>query len=204
MKRWLGLPFALLLLSNSALAGNLGVDLPGQTDDPETPPAQDSILPNIGDVPEVADLSPGDRAPDFKLHSSTRVVVQLSDLKGHMSVLLFGTDCALLGPFGAANDSLKALDVRLYGVCPNSTHAVESYAAKAKLDFPLLSDPNADLSERYGMYDTDNQAIQPGLIMIDPKGIVLLVVQGSGLHPDVVPVLVRHELGAYLARTAGS
>ena len=204
MKPWLGIPFVLLLLSNPTLAGNPGVDLPGQPDDPERAPVQDSILPNIGDVPEVADLSPGDRAPDFKLHGSTRKLVQLSDLKGHMSVLIFGTDCALFGPFEASSDSLAAMGVRQYGICPNSTRAVEGYAAKAKLDFPLLSDPNADVSERYVMYDTDNQAIQPGMIMIDPNGVVLLVVQGSGLHPDVVPGLVRHELGAYLARTAGS
>jgi peroxiredoxin Q/BCP len=192
------------MLSSPAIAGGPGVELPGEPDDPERAPVQDSILPNIGDVPEVADLSPGDRAPDFKLHSSTSKLLQLSDLKGHMSVLIFGTDCTLFGPFESSSDSLTAMGVQQYGICPNSTHSVEGYASKARLDFPLLSDPNADVSERYGMYDTDNQAIQPGMIMIDPKGVILLVVQGSGLHPDLVPGLVRHELGAYLARTAGS
>lgn len=205
MKRWFSLPIVLLLLSTPALADNPDHDLPGQAEEPMEEPTQDSILPNVADVPDLADLSPGDHVPDFKLRSSTGGLVRLSDLKGHLSLMLFGPDCALLRPFAADGDSLETLGVRPYGICMNSTREVEKYAARERLGFPMLSDPNANFSQRLGMYDADNQAIRTGLILLDAKGVILMMAQGAGLRPDAVPALVRQAMAAHhLAVPAGS
>jgi peroxiredoxin Q/BCP len=204
MARLLGVPVMLLVLSSPAWAGNPVFDLPAQGENPVQSPQRDSITPNVGGVPDIADLSPGDHAPDFKLRNSSGTLVQLADLKGHLSVLIFQEDCKLLGPYRDENDSLAALGVREFGICQNSTHAVESYAARARLGFPLLSDPDANVSQRFGMYDTENQAIEPGLILLDEKGIILMIVRGHGMHPEALPELVRHAMAAHLAESVGS
>ena len=196
MKRLLMASLLFLTMSSAALAEDPKADQqPGGTP-PVSPPegTPDSGYPGDEGIPDVADLSPGDRAPDFKLDGSRGTPLQLSDLKGHVSVLLFDTDCTLFGAFSAVSDSMTALGVRHYGVCPNAKRAMLSYAEREKLPFPLLSDPNAGVSRRFGMYDDENQTIQPGLVIVDEKGLIRMVVQGPALHPDDVLVLVRHVI----------
>ncbi|HET9952628.1 MAG TPA: peroxiredoxin family protein [Candidatus Eisenbacteria bacterium] len=204
MRPLLGLPIVLLLLATPAMADNPEHDLPGQGEDPVETPAQESITPNLGEIPDVPDLTAGDRAPDFKVRDSAGRLTRLSDLKGHLSALIFGEDCKLLEPYAAEKDSLDALGVRPYGICQNSARTIEKFAKRERLDFPLLSDPNADLAERFGLYDPDGQTIQPGLILLDEKGVIFLIARGSGLAPNAVPELVRRAIAAHLAETAGS
>lgn len=195
MKRLLTVSMALLALSSPSWADDTDRDLRGQAQEPDEKSVQESTFPDSDGGPKVADLSPGDRAPEFKLQSATGGVVQLSDLKNHASVLIFSTDCSWLGSFGAIDDSLKALGVEQYGVCPNPKRAIEAYAARLKLPFPLLSDPGGAVSQRFGMYDTDAQTIQPGLVLVDAEGVIRMVVQSAPLHPEAVLALLRQATG---------
>ena len=196
MKRLLTASLLLLVLSGTALADDPKADQPPGGTPPVSPPEgpPDTGYPGDTGIPDVADLGPGDRAPQFKLDSSLGRPLQLSDLKGHVSVLVFDTDCSLFGAFSALSDSMTALGVRQYGVCPNAKREMLHYAEREKLTFPLLSDPNARVSRRFGMYDEENQSIQPGLVIVDEKGVVSLVAQGPALHPNDVLVLVRHVI----------
>jgi len=161
---------------------------------PPPDPAELPLAP-AGTVPASnADLRPGDKAPDFRLDSSLGGTVRLADLKGHWSVLLFDEIRMKLAPLGAAGDSIRALGVRPYGVCPDGVSALKSFASRDRIDFPLLSDPTREISQLFGMYDDGNQTIQSGLVIVDAHGIVRMELQGSLLHADEVLQILKHVL----------
>jgi len=185
---------ALLLLAGPAFAEDPQQDVGRYSPQTAQEPAPGSVNP-IGEVStDVADLTPGDHAPDFRLESSLGTIVTRADIEGHYSVLVFNTDSAPFSQFSAENDSLLTMGVWQYGICQDEKKPLGEYAANHKLKFLLLSDPNADIAKLFGMYDTDNQAIQPGIVVLDEKGIVRAVVQGSMLPPDAVLTMVRHTL----------
>jgi peroxiredoxin len=141
-----------------------------------------------------ADLRLGDKAPDFRLDSSLGGAVKLADLKGHWSVLVFDESRTRLAPLGAIADSIRALGIRLYGVCPDGVSALKTLALRDKIDFPLLSDPTREISQLFDMYDEDNQAIQPGIVIVDAQGVVRMMLRGPSLHADDLLQLVKHVL----------
>ncbi len=58
----------------------------------------------------------------------------------------------------------------------------------------MLSDPTGHVSQNYGMYGAEDEAIQPEIVLLDPKGIVRMAVLGPTLHPDEVLQLVKHAV----------
>lgn len=161
------------------------------------PPPEPAALPltPTGTVPASnAELRPGDKAPDFRLDSSLGGTVRLADLKGHWSVLVFDESRTKLAPLGAVGDSIRALGVRPYGVCPDGVSALKSFALRDRIDFPLLSDPTREISQLFGMYDEGNQAIQAGIVIVDAQGVVRMLLQGPSLHADDVLQMVTHVL----------
>jgi thioredoxin-dependent peroxiredoxin len=188
-------PFVTAVILLLALASTTSAEdekaLPGGPA-PEIAPTPTSS--SVEESAEVADIGPGDHAPDFAVESSLGAVVKTTDLKGCVSILLFAPDVAQFGAFAAENDSLTALGIRQYGVCPSSKRALMATAQRLKIAFPVLGDPNGELCRSFGMYDPDNQAIQPGLILTDEKGVVRLVFQGPPLHPEEVLLLVRNAI----------
>jgi peroxiredoxin Q/BCP len=170
--------------------------------DPEKRP----ILPPPADAPALpltptgtepasnADLRPGDVAPDFRLDNSLGGMVQLADLKGHWSVLVFDENRTKLVPLRLVEDSIRALGARPYGVCPDGVSALKTLALRDRIDFPLLSDPTREISQLFGMYDEDNQIIQSGIVIVDAQGVIRMLVQGPSLHADDVLQMVEHVL----------
>jgi peroxiredoxin len=168
--------------------------------DPEKKPAlvpqpDRALIPltPTGAVPASnADLRPGDHAPDFRLDSSLGGLMRLADLKGHWSVLVFDESRANLALFGAVGDSIRALGVRIYGVCPDGVPALKALALRDRIGFPLLSDPTREVSQLFGMVDDGNQAIQSGIVIVDAQGIIRMLLQGPSLHADDVLQMVKH------------
>lgn len=157
-------------------------------------PARVPLAPN-GAVPATsADLTPGDRAPDFQLDSSQGGVVRGADLKGHWAILVFDESRAKLAPLRAVGDSIRALGARPFGICRDGIGALKTFAERQKIGFPLLSDPTGEISQLFGMYDGADQTIQSGLVIVDAQGVVRMVVQGPSLHADDVLQLVKHTL----------
>jgi peroxiredoxin len=140
------------------------------------------------------DLMPGDKAPEFQLDSSLGGTVRLADLKGHWSVLVFEETRTKLAPLGELGDSIRALGVQPYGICPDGVSALKILASRKKIDFPLLSDPTREISQLFGMFDDGNQAIQPGLVIVDAQGVVRMLLQGPSLDADDVFQMVKHVL----------
>ena len=161
---------------------------------PEAAPSRLPLAPTGAEPPADVDITPGDQAPDFQLDSSAGGTVRLADLKGHWSVLLFDESRTALVPLRTVQDSLRALGAQPYGVCRDGVGALRTFAQREKLGFPLLSDATGEISQLFTMYDDDNQAIQSGMVIVDPQGVVRLVLQAPSLHVDEVLQMAKHVL----------
>jgi len=170
----------------------------GQVPDKQPPmplqpePVRVPLAPTAALSATDVDLRSGDQAPDFQLDSSLGGVVRRADLKGRWFVLVFDERRTKLAPLGAVEDSIRALGVQAMGVCPDGVGALKTFAAREKIAFPLLSDPTREISQLFGMYDDGHRAIQSGLVIVDTKGIVRMVLQGPSLHADDVLQMVKH------------
>jgi peroxiredoxin Q/BCP len=81
--------------------------------------------------------------------------------------------------------------IRPFGVNPASVQSHETYAAKLKLPFPLISDPDLEISRAYGALKPDGRSIARSVCLIDRDGRVLysqagapgidIVLEGLGL-----------------------
>ena len=189
--------FTVVVLMLTALGGAAWGQDPEKKPLPPSPPEPVAmpLTPTAAVSAPDKDLMPGDKAPEFQLDSSLGGTVRLADLKGHWSVLVFEETRTKLAPLGVLGDSIRALGVRPYGICPDGVSALKALASREKIDFPLLSDPTREISQLFGMFDDDNQAIQSGLVIVDAQGVIRMLLQGPSLHADDVFQMVKHVVG---------
>jgi thioredoxin-dependent peroxiredoxin len=171
---------------------------PGSGKLPSAPRSTDPAAPAIEPVGVESGLdsevSIGDEAPDFTMDGSQGHPVRLSDLEGQWAVMVFADDRTTLGRLGGIDGVLRGLGARLYGVCRDGAQALESYARRETIPFVILSDPTGQISQVYGMYDSDDDDIQPGVVVLDPRGVVRMAVLGPALHADEILQLARHAM----------
>ncbi len=107
-------------------------------------------------------IEEGKRAPAFTLASSDGDKVSLSKLKGQNVVLYFYPRDNTPGCTTEANDFNKALkkleklDAVVLGVSKDSIESHCKFRDKYKLKFPLLSDPDGNVLEKYGAWGEKN------------------------------------------------
>ncbi|MDD9936773.1 MAG: thioredoxin-dependent thiol peroxidase [Myxococcales bacterium] len=107
-------------------------------------------------------IEEGKRAPAFTLASSDGDKVSLSKLKGQNVVLYFYPRDNTPGCTTEANDFNKALkklaklDAVVLGVSKDSIESHCKFRDKYKLKFPLLSDPDGKVLEKYGAWGEKN------------------------------------------------
>jgi peroxiredoxin len=103
----------------------------------------------------------GQTAPDFMLYDSDKNKVKLSDYKGKNVVLLFfplaftstctKELCGVRDNLGQYNDA----NAQVFGISVDSVYVLNKFKEEQRLNFPLLSDFNKDVSESYGsIYET--------------------------------------------------
>jgi len=129
----------------------------------------------------------GQRAPAFHLPADEGGKVRLSDLKGSPVVLYFYPKDDTPGctreacAFRDQSDELKELGALVLGVSPDSVESHMRFRAKHQLNFPLLSDANHQVAEKYGawreksMYGKTALGIQRSTFLIDRQGKVAKV-----------------------------
>lgn len=105
-------------------------------------------------------LQKGDKAPDFKLFSTEKKEVSLSDLEGKNVVLLFfplaftgvcTTElCSVRDDIAFYNDT----QAEVLGISIDAVPSLVRYKEDQRLNFTLLSDCNREASRAYGaMYE---------------------------------------------------
>ena len=127
-------------------------------------------------------LNIGDTAPDFTLPASGGRIVSLGSLKGKPFVLYFYPRADTPGctkeacAFEEALPQLGKTGVTVIGVSKDSMKAIEKFAEKYNLTFPLASDPEATVIAAYGawqeksMYGKKYMGIERSTVLVDAKG----------------------------------
>lgn len=129
-------------------------------------------------------LSVGDPAPDFTLPTDGGGSVTLSDLKGKLVVLYFYPKDSTPGCTTEACDfrdlepNFTGIDAAIIGVSKDSVRKHDNFKAKQGLTFPLASDADSDVCERYGvwkeksMYGKTFWGIERTTFLIAPDGTI--------------------------------
>ena len=127
-------------------------------------------------------IETGQKAPDFVLYDSEKNKVGLSDFKGKNVLLLFfpqaftGTCTKELCSVRDHIEDYNNVNAQVLGISVDSIFTLAKYKEEQKLNFPLLSDFNKEVSEDYGsLYDN---------FVFDMKGVSkrsAFVVDGEGI-----------------------
>ncbi|MFO7806643.1 MAG: thioredoxin-dependent thiol peroxidase [Paracoccaceae bacterium] len=153
----------------------------------------------------MADITPGDTAPDFTLPRDGGGEVSLADYKGRPVVLYFyprddtpGCTKEAIG-FTERAEDFTAAGATVLGVSKDTVTKHDKFVSKHALGIVLLSDAESDVCERYGvwveknMYGRTSMGIERATFLIDGDGKVAQVwrkVKVPG-HVDAVLDAVR-------------
>ena len=100
----------------------------------------------------------GSAAPNFAAKDANGETVRLKDLRGQKVVLYFYPKDDTPGctkeacSFRDAFADFKKRDIKVLGVSIDSEASHKKFAAKYKLPFTLLADPNHSIADAYGVY----------------------------------------------------
>jgi len=141
------------------------------------------------------DVAVGELAPDFELDASDGRHLQLSSLRGHWVILVFGDRKEMVAPMAEVAASLDSSGIALVGVCNEKTYFLASYVKQTRFPFPILSDVTREISAMYGLDDARERSVQPGFVMIEPHGNVRFALLGETLPPRDVARLALFVAG---------
>ena len=130
----------------------------------------------------MARLEAGDAAPDFSLQDADGSIVSLADLAGSTTVLYFYPKDDTSGCTAEACEfrdrapDYDAAGARVIGVSPDAVTSHARFRDKYGLSFTLLSDPDHELAEAYGvwvektMYGRTYMGVERSTFVIGPDG----------------------------------
>ena len=152
-----------------------------------------------------AGLTSGDAVPDFDLPASGGRRVSLAALRGKPFVLYFYPKADTSGCTQEAREFEAELDgsVPVVGVSKDAMKAVDAFARKYALSFPLASDETGALIEAAGvwveksMYGKRYMGIQRTSFLVGPDGHV-----AQAWHKVKVPGHARAVMDAAKALSA--
>lgn len=107
-------------------------------------------------------LKEGSKAPAFRLDASTGKAIKLSDYKDKTVILYFYPRDSTPGcttearDFQAALPEIERANAVVLGVSKDSIASHCKFAEKQGLEFPLLSDPDGSVIEKYGAWGEKN------------------------------------------------
>jgi peroxiredoxin Q/BCP len=156
----------------------------------------------------VVAVEEGKKAPAFKLQDAAGETVTLADFAGRDLVLYFypkddtpGCTKEACG-FRDSWKELQKLGAIVVGVSPDSGASHTKFAAKYKLPFPLLSDPDKKTMTAYGaygekvLYGKKTVGVIRSTVWIGPDGKVKKHwkrVPKAETHPDQVLAALKGE-----------
>lgn len=153
-------------------------------------------------------IEAGKPAPSFTLSDAEGRKVSLKDLRGKDVVLYFypkddtpGCTKEACG-FRDLWKDIEKTGVVVLGVSADAAESHRKFAAKYQLPFPLLSDPDREVMERYGaygekvMYGKKTKGVIRSTVWIGPDGRVKkhwARVRDAAKHPEEVLATIRAD-----------
>ncbi|HEV2316367.1 MAG TPA: peroxiredoxin [Thermoplasmata archaeon] len=129
-------------------------------------------------------IAEGEMAPDFEGPTSAGSRLKLSELRGHPVILYFYPQadtpgCTREGKgFRDHFDELGGKDVRVIGVSTDDVEDEAKFAKKYGFQFPLVADPNGEITGKYGVKGLTGRAKRV-TFLIQPDGRVAKVIASS-------------------------
>jgi peroxiredoxin Q/BCP len=124
--------------------------------------------------------SSGDRAPEFSLLDQRGDTTKLTDLAGRKVLLYFypkaDTPGCTTQACGLRDIAAEIGDTVVLGISPDKPARLAKFDDKYSLGFTLLSDPDHEMAEQYGvwteksMYGRTYMGIQRSAFLIDERG----------------------------------
>lgn len=152
-------------------------------------------------------LEPNTKAPDFTLPNQNGEMVSLSDFLGKKVILYFYPKDNTPGctrqacAFAAANAELEEAGVVVIGISKDSVASHQKFVQKQNLPFILLSDPELQAIETYGvwqekkLYGKVSMGVVRTTYLIDEQGMIEKVM------PKVKPDTNAAEILEYLKQS---
>lgn len=152
-------------------------------------------------------LEPNTKAPDFTLPNQNGEMVSLSDFLGKKVILYFYPKDNTSGctrqacAFAAANAELEEAGAVVIGISKDSVASHQKFVQKQNLPFILLSDPELQAIEAYGvwqekkLYGKVSMGVVRTTYLIDEQGMIEKVM------PKVKPDTNAAEILEYLKQT---
>ena len=123
-------------------------------------------------VPQVSDI-----APEFSASDDQGNQFSLSDYRGERVLLVFypGDDTPVctrqLCDYRDGIESFAGLGVTVVGISPDDAASHQAFKQKHRLPFVLLSDPDLDVAERYGVKSWVG-GMKRAVFLVDERGRV--------------------------------
>ena len=152
-------------------------------------------------------LTVGSKAPDFTLTDREGRTVSLSDFRGKKVVVYFYPKdntpgctrqaCAFAGAYAAFREK----NVEVIGISRDSTASHQRFAEKCNLPFILLSDPERQAIEAYGvwqekkLYGKVSWGIVRSTFIVDEAGIITAVMPKVKPDTNAAEVLEALDVG---------
>ena len=149
----------------------------------------------------------GMKAPDFTLIDKDGNPVSLSDFLGKKVVLYFYPKDNTPGctkqacAFAASYEGFKAKNVAVIGVSKDSVASHQKFAAKYDLPFLLLSDPELQAIQAYGvwqekkLYGKVSMGVVRSTYLIDEQGVIARVMPKVKPDTNAADILAALEQG---------
>jgi len=146
-------------------------------------------------------LSAGVTAPEFQLKDSKGIIHNLSDYEGQTIVLYFYPKDDTPGctkeacAFRDTYQDFKDAGVEVIGISPDSEKSHTKFSEKYELPFTLLSDPNHEICEAYGVWGLkkymgrEYEGVYRTTFIIGPKGEIKRVFENVKPSEHVEEVL---------------
>ena len=152
-------------------------------------------------------LEVGTKAPEFTLPDKDGNPVSLSDFLGKKVVLYFYPKDNTPGctkqacAFAASYEGFKAKNVAVIGVSKDSVASHQKFAAKYNLPFILLSDPELQSIQAYGvwqekkLYGKVSMGVVRSTYLIDEQGVIARVMPKVKPDTNAAEILAALEQG---------